>query len=119
MTYSSIQIHNASIPSDIIITQISSLSPRWKCALLPGFDFATDVAPLGWQQSLNLFLAVEPAGAHEGAMVSEEGAEFAVKQLDSLLQGKDVTASLPGGIVLQRSTIASVSRSAPHSRFSS
>lgn len=103
------QMHNPSIPSDVVITQISSLSPRWKCSLLPGFDFAEDVAPLGWQQSLNLFLAVEAAADDDGVRKSEEGAEFAVKKLDDLLQGKDVKNSVPGDIVLQHSTISAVS----------
>ncbi|ORY80223.1 ER-golgi trafficking TRAPP I complex 85 kDa subunit-domain-containing protein [Leucosporidium creatinivorum] len=103
----SLEIYNPSIPTDVIITQITSLSPRWKCSLLPGFSFTEDVQPLGWQQSLNVVLQVEPTEDDQGAKMAEKGAEWAVGRLDELLRGKDVKAKGdgPGEVKLQRSTI--------------
>ncbi|GAA5918451.1 hypothetical protein JCM1841_003975 [Sporobolomyces salmonicolor] len=99
-----IEAYNSGIPSDVRITQIALVSPRWRCALLDGSEFEEDVAaPLGWQQTGNFFLTVNTVDSEERI---DEGTEWAVKQVEGLLQGRKIEDSAPGPTSLHLSTLA-------------
>lgn len=67
-----------------------------------------DLAPIGYQQSASMYLAVEPIEATD-ALNPEDGSKFAARQLDSLLQGREVKGSHPSDILLHHTSLSSVS----------
>lgn len=97
------------LPSNVVVTQISSLSSRWRCNVLDGFNFAEDLCSIGWQQSESVYVAVEALDTP--TKLEERGSAFAIRKIDDLLQGRDVKTSLPGSIQLNLNTISSVSLS--------
>ncbi|GAA5861311.1 hypothetical protein JCM1840_005328 [Sporobolomyces johnsonii] len=99
-----VEAYNSGISSDVHLTQIALVSPRWRCALLEGSEFEEDVtAPLGWQQTGNFFLTVDAVDSEEGI---EEGTEWSVKQVEGLLQGRKIEDSAPRSTALHLSTLA-------------
>lgn len=95
-----------SVPSDVVVTQVSSVSPRWRCVLLGDSTLKDDLGPLGWQQTGSIFLGVEPV---PGVAASEEGTDFAVHKLNALLQGKDIKSGVLGDVELQQASMSIVS----------
>lgn len=102
-----IEALNHSIPADAVITQISSLSPLWLVRSLDGDSVEADLSsPIGWQQSTQIMLAVERADLAPDDPLPQAATEFAVRQLDLLLKGKDITQSAPEDVVLHHSFVA-------------
>ncbi|BGP12587.1 hypothetical protein JCM10213v2_000504 [Rhodosporidiobolus nylandii] len=104
----SVEAYNIGIPaSEVHITSISLISPRWAMSLAPGASFADDVSPpLGWQQGTRFFLALD-AAAESPVGSRDDPADFTVRKLDALLSGKEVGKDLPGEVELRASSVSS------------
>lgn len=96
---------NLALPSDVKITQISSISPKWKCKLLDGFSLKDDLDSIAFQQSNSVCLAIEPVDS----IVNKEEVDFVAEKLDSLLQGREIKGSSPSEISLHVNSLSSVS----------
>ncbi|GAA5834924.1 hypothetical protein JCM11251_002063 [Rhodosporidiobolus azoricus] len=101
-----IEAYNAGLPaSDVRITSLSLISPRWGLSLAPGTSFEEDTAaPLGWQQGTTSFLSIDAAAAREGER--DEAVDFTVQKVVSLLQGKEVGKSVPADVTLRASSVS-------------
>lgn len=108
-------MQNVGLPSNVVVNQISSLSPRWRCNLLDGSKLAEDLCSIGWQQSESVYLAVAALNAEIES--EERGSAFAVRKIDDLLQGRDVKRSLPGSTYLHLNAISAVSLAFPDGRI--
>lgn len=97
------QIRNASLHRDVKITQITTLSPRWQCHLLPGVELSRDIPPIARQQSASILLGAV------SAQEPEDTGAFSVRQIDRLLQGQDITSDSPGDVSLHLSNLVGVS----------
>ncbi|SCZ90825.1 BZ3500_MvSof-1268-A1-R1_Chr1-3g02288 [Microbotryum saponariae] len=101
----SFEVHNQHIPGDLVISQIASLSPRWAVSMLPNVAFDNQFGPVSWQQSMSVVLAVHPVKIDPKAEAKEDGHAFAVKQLNLLLQGRDVDKASPGDVTLHHASV--------------
>ncbi|GAA5859599.1 hypothetical protein JCM8547_006157 [Rhodosporidiobolus lusitaniae] len=101
-----IEAYNTGLPaSDISITSISLVSPRWVLSLNPWTSWEDDIAtPLGWQQGTTFFLSVDAAEG-EGKK-KDEAAEFTCRQVEALLSGKEVRKELPGGVEVRATSVS-------------
>ncbi|KAI5480856.1 (transport protein particle) complex protein Trs85 [Pseudohyphozyma bogoriensis] len=88
-----LEISNTAVPADVVITEIASISPRWRCHALSPSDDQSEVVSLLHRQSANVFLGIRPASEDLG---EDDGIAFTVGKLDDLLQGKDVKKGVPG-----------------------
>lgn len=102
------QATNSAVDAEVVIHQISSVSSRWQCRLLDSMAEATPLGTIRPQQITNIALSVveAPEPAEE-----QDGVAFSVRKLDDLLQGKDVTKSVPGDVTLHTGCVHPVSRS--------
>ncbi|KAL8283651.1 hypothetical protein RQP46_005446 [Phenoliferia psychrophenolica] len=92
-----VEVTNSSVDAEVVIQQISSVSSRWQCGQLDSMTTTKELGTLQPQQLSNVVLSV--AAAPVPAEHQDEVA-FSVKKLDALLQGKDVTTSVPGDVTL-------------------
>lgn len=102
-----IEVANHAIPAEAVVTQVSALSPLWRVVSLSGDAVEDGLGEgVGWQQSSQVLVAVEPVVTMEGEPSPQAGAEFAVRQLDLLLKGKEINKGIPEDVVLQHSFVA-------------
>ncbi|KAM0755961.1 hypothetical protein T439DRAFT_376232 [Meredithblackwellia eburnea MCA 4105] len=100
----SLHVQNDALPSEVVVHQISSVSAQWLCRPLDSFTAPDALGTLKQGHSTIVVLSASPVPDTEGA---REGTEFAVRKLDALLQGKDVTTSTPGETVLHHGVLYS------------
>ncbi|GAA5909187.1 hypothetical protein JCM8208_003405 [Rhodotorula glutinis] len=93
-----VEVHNVGLPADdVSISAISLFSPRWRVS--PSADssaFIEDVASqrIGWQQGLTTFVPLA-AVVREGEGPSDEADLWTARQVEALLDGKDVKGMPP------------------------
>lgn len=90
------QLHNAGLPADdVVIAAVSMYSQTWRIA---DGDFTSPV--LAWQQSAAISLEVASATASD--QFDDAGDCWSVKQVQTLLEGRDVTlSSSPAPLLVQ------------------
>ncbi|GAA6008142.1 uncharacterized protein JCM10292_001859 [Rhodotorula paludigena] len=103
-----VELYNSGLPADdVSISSVSLVSPLWQASPTSGsVDLLADQPP-GWQQGSTFFLPVNAVPADVKGKGREDVDEWTVRQVNTLLDGKEVGKALPADVALTISSGAS------------